>query len=148
MAVAVAVAAKAAAEAAEQRNDQDDDEYRSERHGTPPMGGLRPKRRQSAIGSKVYQRFRCQRRNEKGLFRLKLQRRRIDAVAQSGRAGPIGENVAEMAIALRAQHLGPDHAVAGVTLLVDMALHRRGGEARPAAAGVKLGVGFEQRLAA
>src|SRR5229473_7628841 len=82
------------------------------------------------------------------LFRLQLQRRRIDAVAQSGRAGSVLEHVPEMAVALRAQHFGPDHAVADVTLLVDMALHRGLRKARPAAAGIELGVGFEQRLPA
>src|ERR1700704_4219101 len=82
------------------------------------------------------------------LFRLQLQRRRIDAVAQSGRAGSVLEHMAEMAVALRAQHFGPDHAVADVALLVDVALRRGGGKARPAAAGIELGVGFEQRLAA
>src|SRR5580704_4687479 len=83
-----------------------------------------------------------------GLFRLQLQRRRIDAVAQAGRAGAVIEDVAEMAAALRAQHFGPHHAVADVALLVDMALGGRRGKARPAAAGIELGVGFEQRLAA
>src|SRR3981189_470990 len=82
------------------------------------------------------------------LSRLQLQRRRIDAVAQAGRAGAVLEHMAEMAVALRAQHLGPDHAVADVAFLVDMALQRRLGKARPAAAGIELGVGFEQRLAA
>src|SRR3981081_4191482 len=85
---------------------------------------------------------------EPGLFRLQLQRRRIDAVAQAGRAGPILEHVAEMAAALRTQHLGPEHAVADVALLVDMACRRRRGKARPTAAGIELGVGFEQRLSA
>src|SRR5450631_155755 len=82
------------------------------------------------------------------LFRLQFQGRRIDAVTQSGRAGAVLEHVAEMAVALRAQHLGPEHAVADVALLVDMALDRGCGEARPAAAGIEFGVGFEQRLAA
>src|SRR5947207_14760611 len=54
----------------------------------------------------------------------------------------------EMAVALRAQHFGPDHAMADVALLVDVALQRRLGKARPAAAGIELGVGFEQRLSA
>src|SRR6476659_943863 len=53
-----------------------------------------------------------------------------------------------MAVAFRTKHLGPDHAVADVALLVDVALHRRLGKARPAAAGIELGVGFEQRLPA
>src|SRR6202158_2739498 len=54
------------------------------------------------------------------LFRLQLQRRRIDAVAQAGGAGAVVEDVAEMAVALRAQNFGADHAVARVALLVDM----------------------------
>src|SRR5882757_10651945 len=82
------------------------------------------------------------------LFRLQLQCRRIDAVAQSGRAGAVLEHMPEMAVALRAQHFGPDHAKADVALLVDVALQRRLGKARPAAAGIELGVGFEQRLSA
>src|SRR6266853_4401111 len=53
-----------------------------------------------------------------------------------------------MAVAFRAQHFGPDHAVADVTFLVDMALGGGLRKARPAAAGIELGVGFEQRLAA
>src|SRR5262249_7826309 len=55
---------------------------------------------------------------------------------------------AEMAAAFRAQHLGADHAVAMILLLVDMALGRGLREARPAAAGIELGIGFEQRLPA
>src|SRR5258705_11837529 len=80
-----------------------------------------------------------------GLFRLQLQRYRIDAVAQSGRAGPVVEHVAEMAVAFRTKHPGPAHAVTDVALLVDVAVHRRLGKARPAAAGTELGVGFEHR---
>src|SRR6185369_2988119 len=72
----------------------------------------------------------------------------IDAVAQAGRAGAVGEDVAEMAVAFRAQYLGADHAVADIALLVDMAVHGGRGEARPAAAGIELGIRFEQRLAA
>src|SRR5438034_146261 len=86
-------------------------------------------------------------RNQK-LFRLQLQRRRIDAVAQAGRAGAVVEDVAEMAAAFRAQHLGADHAVADIVFLVDMAIRRGRGKARPAAAGIEFRVGFEQRLAA
>src|SRR5258708_20557016 len=82
------------------------------------------------------------------LFRLQLQRRRIDAVAQSGRTGSVLEHVPEMAVAFRAQHFGPDHAMADVTFLVDMALGGGLRKARPAAAGIELGVGFEQRLTA
>src|SRR6478752_1203813 len=39
------------------------------------------------------------------LFRLQLQGRRVDAVAQAGRAGAVIEDVAEMAVAFRAQYL-------------------------------------------
>src|SRR5579859_2120943 len=53
-----------------------------------------------------------------------------------------------MAGAFRAQDFGADHAVRVILLLVDMALHRRLGEARPAAAGIELGIGLEQRLPA
>src|SRR6187402_602021 len=56
------------------------------------------------------------------LFRLELQRRRVDAVAQACRPGAVGEDMAEMAAAFGAKHLGADHAVAGIVLLVDMAL--------------------------
>src|SRR4029077_17195723 len=73
---------------------------------------------------------------------------RVDAVAQAGWARAVGKDMAEMAIAFRAQDLGADHAVADIALLVDMALDRRLGEARPPAAGIELGVGLEQRLAA
>src|ERR1019366_6354933 len=86
--------------------------------------------------------------NSARLFRLQFQRRRIDAVTQSGRAGAVLEDMAEMAVALRTKHFGPDHAVAAVAFLLDMALRRRLGKAWPAAAGIELGVGFEQRLAA
>src|SRR5437588_11203173 len=82
------------------------------------------------------------------LFRLQLQRRRVDAVAQAGGAGAVVEDVAEMAVALRTQHLGADHAVGHVALLVDMAVDGRRRKTRPAAAGIELGVGLEQRLAA
>src|SRR4051812_9481308 len=83
-----------------------------------------------------------------GLLRLQFQRRGVDAVAQSGRSRTIVEDMAEMAVAVRAQHLGPDHAVADVALFIDMAFDRGRGEARPAAAGIEFCVGFEQRLAA
>src|SRR5262249_15254650 len=82
------------------------------------------------------------------LFRLQLERRRVDAVAQAGRARAVIEDMAEMAVAFRAQHLGAAHAVAVILLLVDIALGGGLGKARPAAAGIELGVGFEQGLAA
>src|SRR6516165_2330425 len=56
--------------------------------------------------------------------------------------------MAEMAAAARTEDLGADHAVAEITLLMDMVLDGRTAEARPAASGVELGIGFKQRLPA
>src|SRR6266700_970041 len=81
----------------------------------------------------------------KGRSVLDTRLRGYDA---SSRAVAVLEHMPEMAVALRAQHFGPDHAMADVALLVDVALQRRLGKARPAAAGIELGVGFEQRLSA
>src|SRR6266478_8684489 len=146
MAHAVTVAPEPAAEAAQQQDDHDDDEYRSERHGILPKQARRMKIRRAAIEDKAYSGLWFHRGNPARLFRLQFQRCRIDAVAQAGRAGPVVKHVSEMAVAFRTKHLGPDHAVADVAFLVDMALGRRLGKARPAAAGIELGVGFEQRL--
>jgi hypothetical protein len=44
---------------------------------------------------------------------------RVDAVAQPGGPGAVGENVTEMAPARLAEHLGASHAVAQVHLLGD-----------------------------
>src|ERR1700743_1827605 len=89
-----------------------------------------------------------QRRSRVNLTRLVLQRSRVDAVTQARGARAVVEDVAEMARAFRAQHLRADHAVRHVPLLVAMAFDGRLGEARPAAAGVELGVRLEQGLPA
>src|SRR5437868_14294904 len=88
------------------------------------------------------------RSNPESLFGLQLQRSRIDAVAQSGRAGPILEDMAEVTVALRAEHFGADHAMADVALFIDVVLRGGRRNARPAAAGVEVGLCFEQRLPA
>ena len=76
------------------------------------------------------------------------QRGRVDAVAQAAAvARAVGEHMAEMAVAVRRAHLGADHAVGGVAQLVDVGGLDRLGEARPAAAGIVLVGGGEQRLA-
>src|SRR4029079_7505070 len=82
------------------------------------------------------------------LFRLQLQRGRIDAVAQARWIRPVIEDVAEMTVAFRAQNLGADHAMARVALLVDMTFSDGRRKTRPTAAGIELGVGFEQCLSA
>src|ERR1700733_9606537 len=127
MAEAIAIAANPAAPAAEQIKDHDNDEDRSKRHGAPPLKGrladIPPANRRRTTyrpaGSRRGTRFSGLR--GKGLFRIELQRRRIDAVTQSGRPRAVLEHMAEMAVATRAQHFGADHAVAHVALLVDMA---------------------------
>src|SRR3954451_5791979 len=83
-----------------------------------------------------------------GLFGFELQRRGIDAVTQARRPRAVGEDMAEMAAALGAQHLSTDHAVADVPLLVDIAPEAGVGEDRPAAAGIDLRAGLEQHIAA
>src|SRR3989440_3521170 len=88
------------------------------------------------------------RSNPESLFGLQLQRSRIDAVAQSGWARAILKDMAEVTVALRAEHFGADHAMADVALFVDVVLRSRRRKARPAAAGVEFGVGLEQRLPA
>src|SRR5665213_2495407 len=113
MAIAIAVAAETAAEATQQEDDQDNDEYQAKRHGVLPGGrpadGNPPPRPpehstiRPLVPAKEPGRLLLRR-----LFGLQFQRRRIDAVTQSGRAGTVLEDMAEMAAALRAQHLGPD----------------------------------------
>src|ERR1700722_17418251 len=79
--------------------------------------------------------------------RLEVHRHPVDALALVGRRRTVREDVAEMAAAAAAIHLGADHAVAPV-------LDGLGGaglgivEARPAGAALELGVRLEQGLAA
>src|SRR6185295_13426695 len=79
---------------------------------------------------------------------LEGQRDRVDAVAVAGGgAVAVGEDVPEVGAAVGAAHLDPLHPVRGV---LDV-LHGVGDrlvEARPAAAGVELGVGLEQHVLA
>src|SRR5262249_5600094 len=79
--------------------------------------------------------------------RRKLERGAIHAVAQAGRLGPIGEDVAEMGLAGGATHLGATHQPRAVVMLPHRLGIRRRGEARPARAGVEFRVGGEQRRA-
>src|SRR6266851_1783183 len=78
------------------------------------------------------------------LLFVELQRQRIDAVAQARGLRPILEDVAEVGVALRAQHLGPAHAMARVDLGGHGLLVQRLPEARPAAAGFEFGVRAEE----
>ena len=79
---------------------------------------------------------------------LQFERAGVDAVALPGRAGAVREDVAEMAAAGGAHHLGAHHAVARVGLGDRRSRGRRLDEARPAGAGVELRVGAEELGAA
>src|SRR6516164_339274 len=78
---------------------------------------------------------------------MKVKRRPIHAIAQPGGLRAIVENVAEMAAAAAAMHLGAGHEEAAVGLRLDRLLDRRR-KARPSRSAVELGIGGEQRLAA
>src|SRR5688500_2824580 len=76
------------------------------------------------------------------------QRGRVDAVAQSAAiARPVGEYVAEMAVAVRRAHLDASHAVRRVPDFVDVGRIDGLREARPAGARVEFVRRGEQRLA-
>src|SRR5262245_36282666 len=82
----------------------------------------------------------------RSLFLL-LERAGVDAVAQAGRLRAIGEDVPQMAAAAPAMHFGALHEMAAVGLRLDGVARHRGVEARPAGAGVELGVRIEERRA-
>src|SRR5450432_1013435 len=82
------------------------------------------------------------------LGRLGAQRGRVDAEALAARAGPVVEDVAQVAAAARARDLDAPHAVRAVGLGGDGVLGRRRREAGPAGARVVLRVGREQLGAA
>src|SRR5262245_38927432 len=81
------------------------------------------------------------------LLLLELQRRAVHAIALAGGPGSVGEDVAEMAAALGAMHLGAGHEMAAVARRADGAVLGRP-ERWPARAAFVLGRGIEQRLAA
>ena len=72
------------------------------------------------------------------LLRLEVERRRVHAVAQSGRPRAIRKHVAQMRIALGAARLGARHAITGVGVLRDVLAVGGGKEARPSGSRIKL----------
>src|SRR5215510_11440743 len=80
-------------------------------------------------------------------LRLEIHRHAIDAIAQMSRRRPVLEDVAEMAAAAAAMHLGAHHPVAAVGGGLDRALLRIV-EARPAGTALELRLRHEQRLPA
>ena len=87
---------------------------------------------------------RCGRR---GLAGMKIERDAVHAIAQPGRLRSVVEDMAEMAAAALAMHLGASHEKAAVALGFDR-VFKRLVKARPAGAAVEFGRGLEQRLAA
>src|ERR1051326_6832413 len=82
-----------------------------------------------------------------GLAGFELERNAVHAVAQSGRLGPVLEDMPEMPTAAAAMHLGAAHEKAAVGLGLHRVVERRP-EARPSRAAVELRAGVEQGLAA
>src|SRR5262245_3694225 len=83
----------------------------------------------------------------RSLLLVELERRAVHAVALAGRLRSVGEDVAEMAAALGAVHLGAGHEEAAVARGAD-GVGQRLPERRPARAAFVLGRRIEQRLAA
>src|SRR2546428_12336433 len=79
-----------------------------------------------------------------GLPSVELQSAGVDAVAVARGGRAVVEDVAEMAAASLAGHLGAVHAVAGVGVQLDVRPVGRLGEAGPAGPRVELGAGIEQ----
>jgi hypothetical protein len=74
------------------------------------------------------------------LIDFKVQRRRVDAIAQAGGFRAVVEKVAEVAAAMRAQHLRAVHPQTVIVAQNDFFLRGQIIKTRPAAAGVELGV--------
>src|SRR3954452_23146068 len=75
---------------------------------------------------------------------VQVERAGVDAVALAGRAGAVREHVPEVAAAGSARHFGADHPEAAVLVQVDIRVLPGLCEARPAGAGIELGVRAEQ----
>src|SRR4051812_10631165 len=75
---------------------------------------------------------------------LQFQCCRVDAVTLSGRGRPVRKEMAQVATAVGAKNLRPNHSVADVGLRLDRFVRGRRIKGRPAAAGVVLGVRLEQ----
>src|SRR5580765_937191 len=76
--------------------------------------------------------------------RDEIERRRVHAIAQTGGARAVVEDVAQMAIAPRAEHLVANHAVGGVSGAGDILFGDGLPETRPAGAGLEFRFGVEQ----
>src|SRR5205085_7170382 len=79
---------------------------------------------------------------------IQIDRDRVNAVAETRRAGPIVEDVAQVTATPPAQDLGPQHAVATIRTKRQVSDLHRLGEAGPSAVRVELCLGGEKRVAA
>src|SRR5476649_1550126 len=75
-----------------------------------------------------------------------IQAYRVDAVTQACRRWTIGEHVPQMRVAFGTDHFGTNHAVAHITDFHYRTAYNGRIKAGPAAAGIKLGAGVEQRF--
>ena len=76
--------------------------------------------------------------------RFEIKRSGVDAIAEAGGAGAVGEDVAEVGVALGAAHFDAAHAVAGVFDGAQGGVRHRFEVTRPAAAGIELRGRVEQ----
>src|SRR5665213_2520025 len=79
---------------------------------------------------------------------VEAQGSRVHAVAQTGRARSVREDVTQVGAAILAPRLGPDHAVGVVNVLFDGVTLDRLEEARPSGSGLELRLRREQRRVA
>src|ERR1035438_5741797 len=80
-----------------------------------------------------------------GLFLwFEAQRRGVDAIALAGGRRPVGKQVAQVRVALAAQHLGALHEEAPVGFGAHVLVRRGRGKARPSRPGIELVAGEEQ----
>src|ERR1035441_9170652 len=75
---------------------------------------------------------------------FEAQRGGVDAITLAGGRRAVGKQVAQVRVALAAQHLGALHEEAPVGFGADVLLRRRGGKTRPSRAGIELVAGEEQ----
>jgi hypothetical protein len=71
---------------------------------------------------------------------------RVDAVAEAGRGGAVGEDMAEVGVALGGAGLGANHAVGFVGDFLNIFFGERLGEAGPTGAGIEFIEGTEEGL--
>src|ERR1700686_563309 len=79
------------------------------------------------------------------LLVLALEGRRVDAVPLVRRPGAVVEYVSQMGITLRAENLSAAHEKTLIRFSADVFARDRLGKTGPARAGIKLGVGVEER---